>query len=343
VLTKEDKEKIIQMKREGYSYDKIHNELGFAPDTIRKVWKEEELRIIKEGEEKRSDNKKVKEGQILGGIISFDSPIDEIKELAVNLDNLVKKGKLKIEDQKIWEKRIEDLRELIRMEVDNCIALERADAVKIRDDRWRETLDQHYVKKNVAADLDNTIKARDAIIAGLRNEIVDKDGVLCYYQNEVFRLKAAYQCEIDDLENQLRDRSLEIYDLMERNRNLIDYIDNHPVNDVRRGQEKLKHDREVLNVEKKDNEQFVEKQQSNLDALFLDVDEKLKDIDRREKRLVENEEKLKKREEDFDKKVKQIFDTLKERIKAVEKREVIVSELEKGNFFPLKKEVKEDI
>jgi len=327
MLTQEDKNKIMELRSQDFSYQAIHDRLGFAIDTIMKVYNEEKEKIVKELGEGKSE--KADKSQTKTGAMSFYSSIQEIREISSDIDNVIKHGQLKTEDRMEWNKRKEDLLELLRVEVDDRIAEEIASAVETRDEVWRGFLKQNYVKKEVVTDLDNTIKTKDSIIEDFRNEVVQKDDLLRNSQYEISQLNASHQLEKEDLKNQIRNFYWENHDLREGNWNMHDYIENRFNNDVRREQKQLKHEREVLSDEKISFDKHVKILKSKLDESFFETEKELKDVERREKKLAERELQLKRWDDRFDKNINQICDVYKERINAVEKREKTVTELEK--------------
>ena len=323
MLSKEDKYKIVKLRSHDFSYQAIHKKLGFALDTVMKVCKAEEERIVKEMNEDQE------ESQIQKEAVSFDNSIDGFRKILGNIDDIIKKRQLKVDDRREWEKRKEDIQEMLRVEVDDQIDKERSDAVEARDGEWRKWLEQNYVKKEVVTDLDKTIKTRDATIVNLRDAIEEKDDLLSKNKYEMSQLKASNQREKKDFEDQIGDFLWENIGLKEEIGNLNGYIGNYLDDAGRRERENLRHEKEVFTREKTDFDRFVKTQESNLDELYFEVDEKLKDVEKREKQHAEQENKMKKREDEFDKWIKQAYETLEDKIKDFEKREENVTELEK--------------
>jgi hypothetical protein len=71
----------------------------------------------------------------------------------------------------VWEKRLEQLREIIRVEVDDRIAVERADEKEKRDQEWNIFVEQNYVKKEVVTSHESEIRKRDETIKELQDYI----------------------------------------------------------------------------------------------------------------------------------------------------------------------------
>jgi len=305
MLTQEDKNKIMELRSQDFSYQAIHARLGFAVDTIMKVYNEEKERKAKELEE--VSRVKAEDSQIKGDLVSLGSSIDEIQKIVENIDNLIKKEELKTEDRREWDRRKEDLQEMLRVEVEDRISEERTDAIEARDRMWWKNLEQNYVKKEVETDLDNIIKTRDATIEDLRNDIRQKDDLINNKKYEMSQLNASHQLKKEYLKNQIRDLLMKNNSLNEENWRLHYYKENSL-----------------------DSDRYAKAKHSILNEIYFDVDKKLKDAEILKKKLAEQELKLTRREDNFDKKVNQIYDVYKERIKAVEKREENVIEVEKN-------------
>ena len=328
MLTKADKDKIIELREQGFSYKAIREKFGFAVQTISNVIKEHEERKKEENEEKEQKNKKIEKDKIQTSVVSFDSAIDEVKKISDNIDKIIKKGQLKDLDRREWQKRKEDLEELLIVEVDDRIVAERADAVATRDEEWKVFLKQNYAKKEVVTSLDNAIISKDATIKTLENAIEEKDALLRNKQYEISRLKDSHQREKEDIKAQITNLYWENQGLKEENWKMHNFIQNYSDNYERREQEYLKHERELSN-EKKTFNREVKEQELKRDKEFFELDKKYKEIEMRENQLTEQAVKLKKRKDEFNEEKMQLFDALNERIKGIEKREENVTESEK--------------
>ncbi|UCF13743.1 MAG: hypothetical protein JSW06_05675 [Thermoplasmatales archaeon] len=318
MLNQEDKDKIIEMRKQGYSLQAIHDKTGFAIETIRKV--------LREYEEKKS--KKFEEDQIQTRVVPFDSTIEGVRELSVTIDNLIKTGQLKEADRREWERRLEELRFLMKVEADGRIPAERADAVVKRDEEWREVIAQDYVEKGVAINLENTINSKDVTIDQLRNEIAQKVATIINKQDEIIQLKNSHQLEVEDLKGQNADLSWQMKGLNGENWKMYNIIQDYQNYYNQRDQEYQKRERELSN-EKTTFNREVKEQEIIAEKSFFEADKRYKEIEMQEKQLDEQAVKLKKREDEFNKKKKQLFDALNERIKSVENREKNVIILEK--------------
>lgn len=227
MLTKADKDKIIELRSQDFSYHVIHEKLGFAEDTIMKVCKEEERRKIKEIEEGQRESKKAEESMAQREGVSFDSLIQKVRQIPSDIDNVIKSGKLKVGDRKEWEKRKQDIRELLAEEVDDVIPEVREDAVKARDKEWNELLEQRYVKKDVVEDLKKRINEMETTIINLRNENEDKDDLITKNQQEISWINASNEREKETLNNRIRDLFWQKVDLEEKIGDLNDYVGNY--------------------------------------------------------------------------------------------------------------------
>jgi len=315
MLDEAEIEKIKKLINQGKTNYKISIELRHSPNTIKKI---------------REEYKKTKVSHKKDLEMYFKNPVDKVREEIKNIENIIETEQLKAEVRKELVKLLESLREILKTEVDERIDGEKANATEERDKQWQDFLNQKYVKKEIVIDLNKRIKEMETTIINLRNENKDKDALLRNNQYEMSQLKASNQREKKDLENQIGDLLWENIGLKEENGDLHDYIGNYLDDAGRWERENLRHEEEVLNGKKADFDRFVKRQQSNLDGLFFELDEKLKSVEKREDKLAEQKEKLKKREDEFDNNTKQIYGMLEERIKSVEKREGKLAEGEKG-------------
>ncbi len=94
MLTKIDKSKIFKLRSEDFSYQAIHEELGFAVDTIMNVCRKEEERKIKGVEESQREKS------------SSNDPISKLKGIANDISNVIEPGKLNDRDRRKWEKQM---------------------------------------------------------------------------------------------------------------------------------------------------------------------------------------------------------------------------------------------
>jgi len=314
MLDEEEIEKIKKLINQGKTNYKIGKELEHSANTVKNI---------------REEYNNAKVSHTTGEETHFDGPIEEVRGIVHNIDNLIKKGQLKAGEKRIWEKILKQLQEILRLEVDERIPAERSEAINLRDEQWREIIQKGYVKKEVATDLENTIKSRDATNDALRNEIVQKDNLFSNEQYEISQLIDSHQLEIEDLKSKIRSLSWEKQGLVGENWNMHYIIQGYQYYYDQGEQEYQKRERELSNEKTTFNKERKE-QEVKSDKAFFEVDKKYKEIERREKQLDEQTVKLKKREAELDKNRTKMYDLLEEKIKAIKKREQNVSNLEKG-------------
>jgi hypothetical protein len=316
MLSDEDKEKIIELRRQNFTYKGIRAETGFALQTISNVIKEDKDKNLK-AEEESDLNKNVEDDFLQEDMVSFDSPIDEVRKISDNIQTLIDNGNLQEGDRREWEKRLGDLRDLIRVEVEYKILEVRRDAADIKDIEWQNFINQGYVAIEVAEDLENTVVSQDATIDQLRNVIVQKEAAFVNLQEEMMYLKESHQMAIDDLNGQINEYYWEIQRLVEDNwykHNII--LDYQYYYDLR--------EQELLNRDRNLNHKEIE-----LKEAIYETDKKHKLIEMRGKYLDEQAVESKKRDEDSKINEKKFLDALNERIKSIENREKNVKILEK--------------
>jgi len=111
-------EKIKKLINQGETNYKIGMELGHSANTVKKI---------------REEYNNAHVSHILGEETHFDNPIEEVRGIAHNIDNLIKKEHLKAGERKEWEKRKDNIQELLRIEVDDKVARERSNVLEERN------------------------------------------------------------------------------------------------------------------------------------------------------------------------------------------------------------------
>ena len=159
-------EKIIQDIDSGLTDYTIGKKYKHSHNTIANIRKEHEA--VDAGENQEEAKKQE---------VHFDNPINKVRAIPKAIDDLIKTEQLKADDRAEWEKRIEDIREVLRKEVDDRIAGEREDATEKRDGEWRGYLKKNYNKKEIAANLRSILKERDTTIEDLTETIEEKDNL----------------------------------------------------------------------------------------------------------------------------------------------------------------------
>jgi hypothetical protein len=220
MLTQEDKDWILELRAQGYSYQKIHEITGFSISTIMKVCREAKEKKLKELKEEKS--KKIKESKPQTIVVPFSSAIDEAREISNAMDCLVKSEKLKGEELRVWSRRNEDMKKFIRVEVDDRITGERAEAVAIRDEEWRRHLEDNYVHKDVVTGFENTItnfrntiQKKDVEINNLKIDIKVKDDIISEKDSEIVKIKENHDLTIGRIDDNVRGMMLEENNLEE--------------------------------------------------------------------------------------------------------------------------------
>jgi len=142
-------------------------------------------------------------------------------------------------------------------------------------------------------------------------------------------ITASHQREKEDMERQIEYQGIEINNLKEQIFRLNGYIGNRLDNEVRSGQEELKHNQEVFNAETVDFARYKKAELSKLDQEKDETERKKKIVEMRENIVADREESLKKQKEDFAKYKERVDNALEEKIKNVNNREYNVIESEK--------------
>jgi len=311
MLSNVDKEKIIELRRQNFTYKTIRAETGFALQTISNVIKEDKDKKLKD-EEEADLNKNVEDDFLQDGVVYFDSSIDKARKIMDNIKTLIDNGNLQEGNRREWERRLGDLQGLIRVDVEYKIAEERRDAADSRDIVWLDHIDQDYVAKEVAEDLENTVTSLNATIEQLSNVIVQNDATLVNIQDEILHIKESHQMAIDGLNGQINDYYWEVQRLVEENRNRDNIILEYQYYYDQREQEFLIRNRDLDHKEIK------------LKEAIYETEQKHKENERWQMQLTDQSELFKKREVEFEEGKKQLFNAFDKRMKSVEKRELNV-------------------
>jgi len=320
MLTTEEKKQIIELRKQGLSYQAIHETLGYAINTIIKILKEEKKRKLKESIESQENNKKTTDTQIAEGTNSNDSAIKEVQTITNNIVGLIKKGKMKTLEKKEWEQRKEDLRELIKKEVDDRIADERRDAVEKQDIEWNNHINQCYEKKEVVTNLQQQISLRDATIHNLNNVIAENNTLIQDKQNEIYQMNNSYTIRIENLENQINELIEDKQALYNENLDHKNYIEYHLHTKISQMHERLQIERNKLRQEKTEFDLNKKEAELKLYNLFLDANQQLKQGENQKKELDELESQLKKKEEELQNNREQTNMMMNDLIEALKKR-----------------------
>lgn len=100
-------EKIKKMIDEGKTDYLIGKLLSHSPNTIKdvRIKYQNSEKIVTQGEE-----------------IHLKNPIDQTRELADDIDNVIKTGKLRAGEKKKWQKRLKSIRDILREEVEEKLS-----------------------------------------------------------------------------------------------------------------------------------------------------------------------------------------------------------------------------
>jgi hypothetical protein len=273
MLTDTEIRKIYKLIKKGKNNYQIGNELRHSPNTIKKI------------REEYNEEKDHLEGEM----VHCKSPSEGARKIIKFMDNYVKNEDLEDEDRKKWEKCLEQWREMVKREVDDRIDAERADAVKDKDREWQDTINQWYVKKEIATNLKNLVNEKDNTIQELNNKLKGKE----------------------DLENQNLNLSRENDRLSLENKTQSNYINNYLGAAGRWEREKLK-------VEKSDNYKYQQDQQSKLNNMYYTINKELRALLKKDNKFAESIKDIKKlvdeKQAEFDKTEKTNIDD-KQKIK----------------------------
>lgn len=277
MLDNNDIDEINELIKQGKTNYKIGKELEYSPNTIKKIREE----FLKAGE-----------SQVHEEEVDSDSPIDFLRSTIGGIEKVIKTCQLKEKEKKELEKLLENLKKILKSEVDDRIVSERANTVEKRDQEWNKYIEQQYVKKEVAADFENKIKENNIIIENLRNEIKKKDDIIVINQSEFLKILGFNQDDNDLLKIQMQYHINEKNNLIEENQSLYNYICYRLDNDVRFGQEELKYNIQIFNDQKTNFLKYQKEQLTNLKDLFLNMEEKKKGIIIREEKLANLEREI---------------------------------------------------
>ena len=224
--------------------------------------------------------------------VHFDDPIEQIRAIPETIDNLIKKEQLKEGDRAEWEKRIEDVREILRIEVDDRIAGEREEATEENDGLWREYIKDYYVEKEIAEDkeltiggLTKTIDKKDAAIGGLTETIDKKDAAIGGLTKTINKLSLS----ITKLSNEKIGLNID-------NADLSDYIGNYLDAAGRLERRRLEKERGDFISRETEFEQYMGKFEQYVGEREEDLSNKLREADNQKEELDERENGLNTRE-----------------------------------------------
>ena len=181
--------KLIDKGKTDYMIGKL---LNHSPNTIKDV---------------RGTYQYTGESVTQGEEIHLKNPIDQTRKLADDIDNLIKTGNLRAGDKKKWEKRLKNIRDILREEADEKLSEVEASTVEKQNQLWNIFLSQNYVKKEDVTNLNNIIFENNTTINNLRNSSCEKDIRIQNIQDEMSQLKDTFHRQIEMLQNHMRNLS----------------------------------------------------------------------------------------------------------------------------------------
>lgn len=196
MLTKNEIKRVMDLIKDGESDYKIGKILKHSPNTIKKI---RETSIINE------------EKLITDGNFSHKDTPEVLRKFEHDFDKLIRDGDLNVEEIKFLEKRLNHLREILRVEVDEKIKIEVEDAVKSNNSQWRSYISENYVSKETETKLNNKIeeyKEQNSDLLNknekLNNNILD---IINKKSKIISNLQRDYQHQQNQISNLSRDNN----------------------------------------------------------------------------------------------------------------------------------------
>jgi len=230
MLNEDEIKKIIELRLKKYSYKKIHQITGFSIGTIAKYCKQYEKQNMKARESFKIE------------ITKDSDPILTAYNIEEVFSKYIEIGNLSIREKTKLKKILENLRLIIRTEVDERISKIKAETIEKTENFWKRHIIDNYVRKEIVEDLNNEIREKDEKI------IIDLDIIneikrsLKEKENEKLNIKKTKDREIQEL----KDNFDKIYNenIHIKNQILImqEYIDKKLYDDI-------KSNYDILNLE----------------------------------------------------------------------------------------------
>jgi hypothetical protein len=281
MLQENEIKKILGLIKQRKTNYRIWKETGYSVNTIDTI---------------RKNSENTETTQIQEEDVPYTNPIDKTRGIIADIDSLIQTGQLDDKDRKIWKKRAEQIREILKVEADDRISSERADAVEKRDQEWKKDVEQNYVKKDVVTGLEGKIQERDTSITRLRDKNTEKDKVHEKDLTTIMNLSNTQQ----NMYYQIQNLTNTITVLNNNYWQLQYYIENWFDIEVRQSQDQLRVEREVFNAENKHIVDDMNNLQLNLINLNTDVEMRRKAVEMRENKVAGREEKLEKQENELE-------------------------------------------
>lgn len=327
MLSKKDKEEVLRLRREeDLTYKAIHEKTNFSINKIMNVCKGK-LEESQKEEVEENQKEEIEKSQKEEAKVHFDDPIEKVRAIPEAIDNLIETEQLKEGDRAEWEKRIEDIRKILRTEVDERIAGERKDATETRDEEWQDYIEKNYEEKEVAAGLRSILEGKNTTIKGLTETIDEKDTIIGNLTNA-----------IKGRDTTIGSLKLENTNLNNKNIDLNEYIEKYLENAGRRERRRLEKERGDFIVEKtyvRDTKKIINDRKKELDIKISEEEKLKKENIERKKELDKTYEANKIQRDDLNKlsstaditlrEIKREQDWLDERQKQVERLESVQS------------------
>ena len=301
-ISEKKQKKIKELLREGWGKKRIGKKVGIDPKSVTNYQKkfEEEAeekrlhrRVTFEKKSELQDGGESQEGKVttekkeeikVEKEVHFDSATDMAQDLIKGMEDISKKKKRSVADQKEFDRRLNALRGMVREEVDERIPREREEAV----DKWWTEHEGDYVTKEDFEEKERDIATRDDRIKELEKQL---------------RSTAEGLTEtIGNLRSEGDNLKRSNIELAERNGDLSDYIGLHIDDErerLRLWAKSLENRETSLGNNKVSFEDYKKRQRANLDKMFLDAKDKMKKseereelVEKREKQAEETEERL---------------------------------------------------
>ena len=281
MLNEKEINKIEQLIKQGKSNYRIWKETGYSPNTVKPI---------------REKMEKTKQQQIPGEDALVKNPIETVQKIISDIDMLIQTKLLDKKEEKKWRKRVDELREIQRVEIEDRISKEREDAGLQIDEQWKKHIEQNYVEKDVVTGLEGEIQVRNTSITHLKDKNTEKDKVHEQDQTTIMNFSYTQQnigYQIQNLTNTNTFLNNNYWQLQY-------YYENRFNIEVGQGQEQLKLEWEVFSAEKTRFLEYKKDQLLDLDNLNTGVEMRRMAVETRENKVAEREEEIEKQENELE-------------------------------------------
>jgi len=230
MLNEDEIKKIIELRLKKYSYKKIHQITGFSIGTIAKYCKQYEKQNMKARESFKIE------------ITKDSDPILTAYNIEEVFSKYIEIGNLSIREKTKLKKILENLRLIIRTEVDERITKEIADAIEKTNRYWTREIEQNYVSRDIVENLNSQINEKDEKIIIDRDIINEIKRSLKEKENEKLNIKKTKDREIQELKYKFDKIYNENIHIKNQISIMQEYIDNKLYYDI-------KSNYDILNLE----------------------------------------------------------------------------------------------